>query len=353
MLSLADRLCRLEQPFALDEERERLFLDAMRQAYEHHRRHCPLFERFCPERDVRRLEDFPFVFVNVFKRYELLSVPRESVVLHVRSSGTSGQKSQTFFDQGSLDRAQAMLEGVFRDLGLANPEETAHYVLFAYDPAEVPDSGAAFTSTNWTRFTRRGEVVYALKPSRFDEEGTLAALRRLAATPVPVRIVGFPAFLHRLLARLDTPLGLAPGSWVLTGGGWKGQREIPRPEFMRLVSERLGVPPERQRDNYGMVEHGAPYVECPEHRFHVPVYCRALIRDPVSLAPVPTGEPGLLQLCTPFLASVPNLSLLTSDVAALEEGCPCGRTTASIRFLGRGGTRKHAGCALAAARLLE
>lgn len=357
-----DRLCRLDHPYWLDSEREELFREAMQEAFAHHKDACPEFGRFCAQQGferLERLEDAPFIFVNVFKRYELLSVDKSQVVLHVRSSGTSGQKSQTFFDQGSLDRAQAMLESVFADQGLVDPEQTANSLLFSYDPAEAPDSGAAFSSANWTRFTRRGEVFYALKKGPegffFDEEGALEALVRLSQSPLPTRIVGFPSFLHRLLGRLHAPLRLAPGSWVLTGGGWKGQADqaIPRERFLELVSQRLGVPPERQRDNYGMVEHGAPYIECPEHRFHVPVFCRALIRHPLDLRPLPPGEPGLLQLCTPFLTSVPNLSLLTSDVAALEEGCPCARATPVLRFIGRGGTRKHAGCAIAAARMLE
>lgn len=357
-----DRLCRLDRPYDLDDERELLFHEAMQEAFAHHRRSCPEFGRFCEQQGFQRLgrlEDAPFVFVNVFKRYELLSVEKSQVVLHVRSSGTSGQKSQTFFDQASLDRAQAMLETVFADQGLVAPDETTNSLLFSYDPAEAPDSGAAFSSSNWTRFTRQAEVFYALRKGPegffFDEEGALEALVRLAQSPFPTRIVGFPSFLHRLMTRLHAPVRLAEGSWVLTGGGWKGQAEqaIPREEFLQLVSQKLAVPPERQRDNYGMVEHGAPYVECPAHRFHVPVFCRALIRHPLDLRPLAPGEPGLLQLCTPFLTSVPNLSLLTSDLAALEEGCPCGRQAPALRFLGRGGTRKHAGCAIAAARLLE
>lgn len=344
-----ERLCALDRPFLLDAERERLFEEAMDEALRHHLASCPEFARFARTCSDER---WPYLLVDIFKRYELLSVPREEIVLHVTSSGTSGQKSQTFMDRTTLDRAQAMLAALFEEFGLTDPERVHHYLLMAYDPAEAPDLGSAFTSTNWTRFTRKGDIFYALGRDGFNEEGSVRFLEAHQGAE-PVRIVGFPAFLHRMLLNMK-PVSLPKGSLVLTGGGYKTATGLlDKSELLDLVVARLGIPAESVRDNFGMVEHGAPYVECPAHAFHVPVFCRALVRDPVTMKPLPHGELGLLQLMTPFSRAVPNLSLLTTDLAVLTKGCPCGRQAPVITILGRGGVRKHAGCAITASAILQ
>lgn len=361
MLDVVDKLCRLEEPF---DHQPELFAQAMAEAFAHHYERCESYRRYCCEQGFHPdgkvpLEEAPWIFVDVFKRHELLSVPRSEVVLHVTSSGTSGQKSQNFFDQPSLDRLQAMLEGVFRAFGMTDPEQEVNYLLFSYDPAEAPDLGTAFTSTNWTRFTGKGEVFYAIRKDRrgefaFDEQGALDALRRFGADSRPARIIGFPSFLHRLLER-GPRVALPARSLILTGGGWKtyADGEVPRQTFLARIADELGVAPEQVRDNYGMVEHGAPYVQCEAHQFHVPVFCRALAREVSTLEPLPHGEVGFLHLLTPYHGAVPNHSLLTSDLASIEQGCPCGRNAPVIRLAGRGGIRKHAGCAIAAAQILR
>ncbi len=356
-----DQLCRLDRPFHLSPEREELFWAAMGEAYQHHYQACEKYRHYCRHLGydpAQKAEQGPWMFVNVFKRYELLSVPSDEVVLHVTSSGTSGQKSQIFFDQVSLNRIQTILESVFDEFGLVDPDQAVNYLIFSYDPQEAPDLGTAFTSTNWTRFTAHGEVVYAIRKRegafQFAEEEALVALKRFAAQSLPVRIIGFPSFLYRLLER-QPQLRLPAGSRVLTGGGWKSYADqaVPKAQFLKLLEQQLGIPPQSLRDNFGMVEHGPPYVECEHHRFHVPVFCRALIREPLTLKPLPLGEVGLLHLLTPYQRAVPNHSLLTTDLARLESGCPCGRNAPVLTIEGRGGTRKHVGCAIAAAQILR
>jgi hypothetical protein len=150
-------------------------------------------------------------------------------------------------------------------------------------------------------------------------------------------------------------LNFGARSFVLTGGGWKKNENeaIPKLEFIREVSLALGIPEENFRDGYGLVEHGVPYLECAKHRFHVPHFARAIARDPGTLAPLKSGEAGFLNLITPYMLSMPSISLLTSDLAAVHDSCPCGSNTATIDLLGRLGTRKNKGCAITAAQLLK
>ncbi len=368
-----ERLMAAPDVYHLDAEKDALFVEAMRAAVAHHRANSAAFAALCEQTGfcedtlagVNDLSRVPHLFVNALKKHELLSMDRVFVALHLTSSGTTGQKSQIFFDEGSLQRGLAMVEACFAANGLVDRASVANYLIFAHDPRHAGARGTTYTDHHLTGFTAKGTLHYALQWSavvqdwHFDLEGTDAVLEQFARSGLPLRIIGFPAFLHRLLAHRAQqgrpPLAFASPSYVLTGGGWKTHLEaaIPREAFIREVTEHLGIPHENQRDGYGLVEHGVPYLECSQHRFHVPHFARAITRDIETLEPLPDGQRGFLNLLTPYLLSMPAISLLTSDLAVTGHDCPCGRNTATVSILGRAGTRKNKGCAITAAQLLQ
>ncbi len=367
------RLMGAPDVYEIDAEKDAGFVEAMRDAVAWHRAASPFYAALCAhhgftEADLltnAELPRVPWIFVNTLKRHELLSIDRADVVLNLTSSGTTGQKSQIFFDQGSLDRGLATVDACFGANGLVDRDLAVNYLIFAHDPAHAATRGTSYTDHYLTGFTARRAMYYALKWDEavgdwaFRVEEVNATLEAFAASGAPLRIIGFPAFLHRLVAwrreRGLPVLTFPEGSWVLTGGGWKkDEREsIPKPAFRAEVAAALGIREENQRDGYGLVEHGVPYLECSRHRFHVPHFARAVARDVETLEPLPDGQTGFLDLLTPYLLSMPAISLLTSDLAAVHRHCPCGRTTATIEILGRLGTRKNKGCAIAAAQLLK
>jgi hypothetical protein len=313
----------------------------------------------------RAVERLPYLHVSVFKENDFRPSQSFKPALTLTSSGTGGQKSRIVLDAGSLRRVKEGAERVYGALGMVDKTLVTNYLCFTYDPRQARDLGTAFTDELLTSFTARGRVHYAIsRPHpgadfRFDLEGTLEALREMAATGLPLRVLGFPAhvlFTLRSWRERGRPsLTLGRDSWVMTGGGWKGHQgdAIPKPDFKAAVSAWLGLPAANIRDLYGLVEHGVPYVECRLGRMHVPDYARVVVRDPRTLRPLPYGRKGLLHLVTPYLTSFPSFSVLASDWGSLSPRCPCGIAGAVLTLHGRAGRSPAKGCAVTAAELLR
>lgn len=350
-----------------------IFLDAMGECVKHHMENSEFFRKcmenahLAPE-DIKTEEDLikiPFIHANFFKKYEVLSIDRSDVYEHVTSSGTTGQKSQMFFDKDSFDFGNAMIKNEFRYYGFLS-EELTNYILFTYEPANISkDLGTAKTDLGLLSYAPVNDTFFALRYNGqdhdFDVYGTIAALEEYERQGLPVRIFGFPSFLYFTVRQMKQtghrPLKLNKRSMTLLGGGWKGyaDQQIRKQELYDLVEEMLGIPEENCRDGYGSTEHSVPYFECPRHHFHIPVYSRMLIRDVKTLEPLPYGQAGFANFITPHLLSVPAVSVLMGDMAVLHpaEECGCGIRSPFMEILGRAGTSKSKSCAITASELLK
>ncbi|NLI80000.1 MAG: acyl-protein synthetase [Candidatus Riflebacteria bacterium] len=363
------RLFATSQAFGHSPATDRLFDEAMGEALRWHQQRCPEFRGFLARHGFtgKRLpvtpEEIPPLFVTIFKEHRLVSIPDERIRIELTSSGTGGQRSAIVLDHRSYRRILQIVDHIFDSLGLMARDEAVNYLCFTYDPRVAKNVGTAFSDKILTGLTRRRRVFYAIRWDEakgefaFDLAATVARLQRFARRPDPVRILGFPAHLWQVcdaLERAGVRLQLGPRSFIITGGGWKVHKdqEVTKDVFRERVCRVLGLPRENLRDTFGMVEHGIPYVDCERGRLHVPIYARVRVVDPETLAPLPVGSRGLLHLMTPYLSSYPSISLLSTDLAVVEPGCPCGRPGDTIRILGRAGLAKHKGCAITALELL-
>ncbi len=312
----------------------------------------------------RDLGTIPFIFVSALKERDLTTLPYSKIVLELKSSGTSGQRSRMQLDRGSLLRVRRMAWKVFEGLGLTDLERAHNYICFTYDPEVAKDLGTAWTDKLLSGFTKKGEIFYTFRWSRekkdfyFDLDGAVAAMKKFEHAGSLVRLVGFPAFALKLAEEFKARFGrypkLNPGSSVVTGGGWKtlSDEAMDKKVYRRILAEKLGLPAGSVRDLFGMVEHGVPYVDCKLGNFHVPNYGRIIVRHPGTLAPLGFNKPGLLQFITPYLTSYPSLSLLSSDFGLLRPRCACGLAGPVLEIHGRAGVKKLKGCAISAATML-
>ncbi len=347
-----------------------LFAEAVRDNVAHHAARSEFYARLLQSRSfdssvIRTAEDFsaiPVIPAQFFKYHEVLSVGREQVSIHATSSGTQGQKSQVFIDDGSLKLGTQMAVNCFRWHGLISPIPT-NYLMLGYEPWEGNQMGAVKTAMGVTRFAPALHRQFVLRHSadgyKPDWFGVIDTLQRYERQGFPVRFVGFPAFLHRLILALNAEsikLKLNKHSLVLLGGGWKqfSDAQIDKPELYRMAEETLGVPQQRCRDFYSAVEHSVAYAECERHHFHVPIWSRVIIRDLKTLEPLGYDRPGFLSFVTPLITSSPLVSVMMGDLAVLREGsrCGCGIASPYFEVLGRAGVSRARTCAVTADELM-
>jgi phenylacetate-coenzyme A ligase PaaK-like adenylate-forming protein len=361
------RLLINSNPFLINKENSLLFLESLKENILSHYHHHPYIKALCDEanwkpeqiKNEEDLFDIPYIVVSLFKQFQLKSVPDNEIVLHLTSSGTGGKKSHQFLNQESLDNVKKSAWMIHEALGLVD-DKKYNYFCFTYDPKIANDLGTAFTDELLTSFTPKNEVYYCFEWNDekndfiFDQEKALKKLKDFDKSPFPIRILGFPAFLHQLVTEQNLKLKLHPDSWIQTGGGWKGlaDKEIPKSDFRALMEERLGVSQKNIRDMFGMVEHGIPYVDCEKGNLHIPNYSRVIIRDPLTLRPLEKNQLGLIQFICTYNFSYPAFNILATDYGMIST-CSCELGGDILILKGRAGVSKHKGCAVKALELLE
>ncbi len=373
-LSAIQKLCEMEVPYQVDSQTDTLFVKAMQENLSWHKTKNPFYARLLKLKgfeidSLKNISDcarIPMIPATFFKLHETISVEKKEVTLNLTSSGTSGQKSQMFFDDWSISAPQRMIEFIFNYYGWNTPDRKTNYILFSYEVDAKSKLGTAYTDHFLCGFAPVNEVFTTLRSTgtgkhEFDVFGTIEKLIQFEKQGLPVRLFGFPSFLHATLQRMKDlnlpPLKLSKDSLIFLGGGWKGAQadSISSAELYQSATEVLGIPLERIRDGFGSVEHCIPYIECKNHQFHIPTWSRVYIRDVASLTPLGYGQPGFLHFVSPYITSVPAQSVLMDDLAVMHPHteCSCEIKTPFFKILGRASKSKNKSCAIAAAELLR
>lgn len=347
-----------------------LFVRAMIENVRHHQAHCPeyadilLRQGFAPD-DIKSIDDLwkiPPIPTLYLKRHTMYSASPGHLFMKSTTSGTSGRTSRMDLDITSAFRGLGMVTGTFFSHRLISPRPT-NFIVLGYQPAKRNKMGVVKTAyaTTFTALTIHRE--YALKDTGSEYilniEGIKSALLRFEKSGLPVRFIGFPPyfiFLIRELQESGIKVKLHPKSLVMLAGGWKQfmAEQVDKPTLYAMSEEVLGIGSDRIREFFGAVEHPISYADCPNHHFHVPIYSRVIIRD-TELRPVRYGVPGMLNLLTPMLTSMPFCSVMTDDLAVMHPGsdCGCGITSPYFDILGRVGLADVKTCAASASELLD
>lgn len=373
-LHAVQKLCDISDPYLSNDETDTLFLEAMQESIRWHYERCGFYKKLLDRENfdtgkALSLDDLPAIppiHANFFKTHSIRSVDEKDIRITLTSSGTMGQKSQMFFDDWSISSSRRMVDFVYDHFGWYTPEKLTNYLVSNYEPEAGSTRGTTNTSKFLTKYAPAKHINYVLRLTgegthEFDLFGCIEQLRKYEEDQLPVRLIGFPSFIYFILERMqalgEKDLALPADSLVFFAGGWKGyaDRQISKAELYNRIGKQLGIPDTRCRDGFGSVEHSVPYVECKNHHMHVPVWSRAFIRDVQTMETVAYGRPGYLSFVTPYITSVPAISVMMGDLAVMHGPgeCGCGIDTPWFEITGRAGLSKNKSCAVSASELLK
>jgi acyl-CoA synthetase (AMP-forming)/AMP-acid ligase II len=321
--------------------------------------HCAPYRRFCRGRsatpaDVRSWREIPAVPTGAFKELALTSFPVERAVHTFRTSGTT-TAARGALHLDTLELYETSLLPSFRrhvlpDLGAG---ERADFTVLAPPPHELPDSSLSHMFGAVVRALGTPESAFALPGSPPQWEPVLERLRAARARGAPLALCGTAFAVVHLLDALEARglrLELPPRTRVMETGGFKGRsRELTRDALYAEIEHRLGVPPERVVNQYGMTELGSQFYDsvlleprAPRRKLGPP-WAAVRIVDPDSGEDVPDGEVGAVAIVD--LANTGSvLALQTADVGR--------RLSDGFEVLGREAGAEERGCSIAADALL-
>ena len=299
-----------------------------------HNQHCKEYRRILDvmyggRRKAMSLEEVPFLPVRLFKTIELVSVPRESVVRTLTSSGTTAQQpSKVFLDKETAHQQSRVLTAIMKDY--LGPQRLPMAII---DHAGVLNNRYTFSARGagvlgYSQFGR--DHVYLLNESmQINWEAIEGFLARHSAETV--LLFGFTYMVWKYLYEGSITAGRQldfSNSILIHGGSWKklADQQVSNEEFKSGLHDQFGI--HRVHNYYGMVEQtGSVFMECEAGFFHASGFSDVLVRQPESLEVTSIAEIGVLQLLSNVPRSYPGHSLLSEDLGMLigEDDCVCGR----------------------------
>ncbi|HYG87178.1 MAG TPA: long-chain fatty acid--CoA ligase [Azospirillum sp.] len=331
-------------------EKEQRLLPELTRLTAHHRERCPEYARVLAALGApsiyRTVEEVPFLPVSLFKTHRMASVSSDAVFKTVTSSGTTGQAaSQILLDRDTAQLQTRALARIMADL--LGPERL---------PMIVVDTNSVIR--NRLSFNARAAGVLGMMTfgrshlfclddhMDLDVAGLRAFLERHAGRRI--LLFGFTFMVWKHFAPAVAEAGLCLHDAILVhSGGWKklAEEAVDETAFKRRVGEMTGI--REIRNFYGMAEQvGSVYVEGEDGLLYPPAFADVIVRDPVTLAPLPPNEVGVVQVLSLLPRSYPGHSLLTEDLGVVEHvdrGAPfrCGK---GFRIIGRVPRSELRGC---------
>jgi len=325
----------------------------IREAAAHHVTHSQVYQRLAAAQkftadQLERPADLlrvPLISSGSFKRRALAASGSRQVKL-CTSSGTSGTKSIVPRDGLTLERyVGSVLHGI-RDF--LEDRERRQALVLGPPPHEVGDLWFTYSLSLAEVLN---ETDYFVSDGRLDSEALWRTLTTLESGVQPV-IIGPPSLLWDFLEWLSQQrrsLDLsAREAFILTAGGWKLRidESVDRDTFNRRIHDQLGLPAERLRDVFNMVELNTVIFECEKQQKHVPPWLHVSARRASDLEAVDEGESGILAYLDPTALSYPAF-ILSDDLGRVSHQiCGCGRRSAVMSIDRRLRSIEERGCGL-------
>ena len=311
-----------------------------RENNEPYRKYCE-FQRVPPPEALTNWRDIPAVPTAAFRHAPLRTFAEAETIATFRTSGTTGEgfgchplRSFRLYD-ASILRAWESL-----------PIPPLPLVVLTQCPSDAPHSslchmmGVLATASEWALGTPAAWCLNA------DGKLDLPAFRG-ATMHGPVLVLGTAlAFLHLFEQLGGEHLPLAPGSFAMETGGYKGTgRSLSKAALYTRFFDSLELAPDSIFNEYSMTELSSQWYTHGLGRPHRgPAWARALVVNPAGNREVPEGEQGVLRLFD--LANLGSVVAIQTQVLAVRRGD-------AFELIGRNPGAVPRGCSRTADEMLQ
>src|SRR4030042_6312750 len=243
-----------KEPFSLKQkDKEKIFLPILWEAARWQYQHCPELKKLYDNRNFKvfkkfKLFDLPYLPTSIFKKFDLLSVPKNRLIKTLYSSLTSGLPSKNMIDKISADRQVLALNKIMSSfLG----KDRRLFIIF--DTEETIKSVGGELSSRGTAI--RGLFSMAKKTSFILNKSlsvNIEKLKHLLSSlngADKICFFGFSWLIYSLHLEKNKKLSSLfrkipnQDKLVLHIGGWKKLKDlaVSKEDFNKLVEKALGI----------------------------------------------------------------------------------------------------------------
>lgn len=352
-------------PFCAEQEKaEQLFREAMLESLQFHYEKNEVYRNYCdnlkfnPYQENLKLEDIPYLPIQLFKKKKMLSVPETDIVDMRKSSSTStGIPSVVYRDQITLERYQKSRNAIFDQF--IKDRGKVHICLGQQPEKDRHISRNLVNELIGDRAQDAG-TFYLMQDDKMDWEKFHGIVQQCQKEGKKIGLIyGGTAILYLfvILPLLKRHIKIQYDGYIAHGGGWKKLQnmQVSKQKFMSDLQKVFDMPASHVIDMYGFSESNSMFIDCEYGRKHIPVWNKVIIRDSHTLKPVEDGKPGIIQILDVIPHSYPGNSLLTDDIGYLfkEKQCRCGRAGTTFQMLKRANGSEAKGCGDMLADYLE
>ena len=337
-----------------------LIKEQLIKAYTFNTHICSWFQKikFDPYTFVK-LDEIPFMPVQMFKLFDVGIVPKEKVQRILKSSSTTSQNPSNV----PLDKETSFSQTIALSSILENyiGDNCKPFLVFDHVGVNSDEQVLTARGAGVRGLSILAKETYYLLKMRSDNslEIDWDVFKKVIDQHRGESVFGFgftfiiwSVFLSQL-KKMD-PENIMPffdfkDFTIFHSGGWKNLKKnsVSKELFSELLASFCNTEVKNIRDFYGMAEQGGIiFVDCEYGFKHVPNHALVQFLDPYSLLPVSVGDKGMIQVVSAIASSYYGQSILTEDIGILNgiDDCPCGRKGERFTFHSRIEKAEIRGC---------
>ena len=295
-----------------------------------------------------KIEEVPFLPVNIFKHLELKSISKKDIFKVMRSSGTSSSSPSKIF----LDKKNAQLQSltltkiVSKILG---PKRLPMIIIDEKENIKNPYNFNAKTAAYLGFSIFGNNLIFINENNKINYEKLNIFLKKFSHSPFLIFGFTFKVF-ENLIEKLkidNLSIKNFNNGILIHGGGWKKMenKKISNEKFKKILKTKFNL--NMVYNYYGLIEQtGSIFMESKECGcFTTTDYSEILIRDK-NFNLCPNGKKGFVQILSLIPSSYPGHSILTEDIGEITDfkNCNCGKSQKHFKIYGRVKESEVRGC---------